>query len=68
MLDTGRAQQPIQRGAAGGQQALPHVGIQVAMVGLVVGQPLRQAGLQPHATGLEGRQPDRLERRQQFLR
>ena len=68
VLDAGRAQQPIQRGATGREQGLEHFGLQPAMVGPVVGQPLGQAaGFQAHSTGLEGRQSDGLQRRQQSV-
>ena len=68
MFDARGDEEPIQRGTTGREQGLAPVGFQPAMVGFVVGQPLGQAGHQAHAIGLQRCQPDRLERRQQFLR
>ena len=63
-----RDQQPVQRGATGGEQRLAHVGVEAEVVGFVGRQPVGQAGLEALAAGLEGGQPDDLERRQQFIR
>lgn len=68
VLDSRRDQQPVQRGSAGLEQGLAHGGVQAARILLVGGQPVGQARLEPHAAGLERRQPDGFERGTQFVR
>ena len=63
-----RDQQPIQRGATGGKQRLAHVGVEAAVIGFVGRQPVGQRGFEALAAGLEGGQPNDLERGQQFIR
>jgi hypothetical protein len=45
VFDARGNEQPVQRGATGGEQALTHVGIEPVVVGLVVGEPVGQGGL-----------------------
>ena len=63
-----RGDQAIQGACAGAQEAPTHVRIDPAMVQFVGRQPLGQQRVQPAAAGLEGREPDRLQGRQERRR
>lgn len=60
-----RSDEPVQGAGAHGQQIFTQVRVQAAVSGFIGGQPFGQQRLQARAAGLERREPDRFEDRQE---
>ena len=65
MPDAGGLEQPIHLGGTDGQELRPHGSGQRAVELFVMGEPVRQCGLEEFAAQLIAPEPDRLERWQQ---